>query len=122
MKSQKESILHGEGVSSTKDLNDEQLDNLIDRLVNIEESKNAKTEAATRRSRSKVLRQLEKMGISTMNGWERVNAYLCQPRIAGKMLYEMSLDELEGTFKKLCAIMRKEETTKELHNWLAKNN
>jgi len=122
MKSQKESILHGYGVDSTKSLTDKQLDSVIDRLVEIENKKTSETEQIVRRERSKILRQLDRMGISTMDGWERVNAYLCKPRIAGKMLYEMSLEELQACHKKLCAIARKETTKKELNNRLAKNN
>lgn len=99
----RDAILQPYGVHSTADLNLQQLDELIDRFNNKRE-----VTAATRRLRSDVMVTLDKLGIYADNGdWKRVNAFLMQPRIAGKLLYQMTDDELLALNKKLRAILAK---------------
>lgn len=59
-----------------------------------------------RRHRSGVLKCLTRLGVDTSD-WDKVNAYLCQKKICGKKLYELSLDELAALRAKLEAIIRK---------------
>ncbi|MBR8759257.1 hypothetical protein [Porphyromonas levii] len=67
----------------------------------------AKSDATILKSaRSKALRQLQMYGVDTTK-WERVNAFVSQPRIAGKLFYELSVAELEALTKKLRAMNRK---------------
>lgn len=99
----RDAILQEYGVSSTADLNLQQLDELIDRFSN-------KTEVTTRTRtlRSDVMVTLDKLGVYVDNGdWQRVNAFLMQPRIAGKLLYQMSDDELLALNRKLRAMLAK---------------
>lgn len=99
----RESILEPYGVTSTADLTIEQLDELIEKYA----IKKEVTER-TRTLRSNVLITLDKLGIYADNGdWQRVNAFLMLPRIAGKMIYQMSDDELITLNKKLRAILDK---------------
>ena len=60
-----------------------------------------------RKARSSVLLRVGRLGINTVNNWDDVNAFLLSPKIAGKLLYEMNLDELNDLIRKLEAIIRK---------------
>ena len=64
-------------------------------------------QAELRRKRSAVLHQLQIMGIDTTD-WGRVNAYLRNPRIAGKDFRKLTVEELETVNIKLRIIQRKE--------------
>jgi len=59
-----------------------------------------------RKARSIVLHQLQKMGVDTTD-WTRVNALCKDPRIAGKVFYELDQNDLEVLSVKLRAIERK---------------
>jgi hypothetical protein len=99
----RESILEPYGVTSTADLSLQQLDELIDRF-----NTKAEVTARTRTLRSDVMVTLDKLGVYTENGdWQRVNAFLMQPRIAGKLLYQMCDDELLALNRKLRAMLAK---------------
>ena len=103
----REAILEGYGVSSTADLNLQQLDELITQYSN-----QAPASEHVRRQRSIILDLLIKLGIYNDNGdWRAVNAYLMQPRIAGKLLYQMSSDELNALQYKLRSILAKHEAS-----------
>lgn len=99
----RESILEPYGVTSTADLSLQQLDELIDRF-----NTKAEVTARTRTLRSDVMVTLDKLGVYVDNGdWQRVNAFLMQPRIAGKLLYQMCDDELLALNRKLRAMLAK---------------
>ena len=91
------------GVESSKDLTVEQLNEQITALNATEASESVRSE------RSSVLYLLGKLEIngSKEEGWDMVNNYLKQPRIAGKTLYEMNTQELRDCVKKLRAIIYK---------------
>lgn len=57
--------------------------------------------------RSSILHRLQKHGVDTTN-WGKVNAFLAQPRIAGKMLFEMNADEMRKLIGKLEIILIKD--------------
>ena len=63
-------------------------------------------EEQVKKARSSVLLRIGRLGINTIDNWDEVNAFLLSPKIAGKLLYEMSLDELKSLVKKLEAIIR----------------
>lgn len=101
----RESILSQYGVESTADLSLQQLDELIDQYSN-----QAPASEHIRRQRSIILDLLTRLGIYKDKGdWEAVNAYLMQSRIAGKLLYQMSSDELNVLQRKLRSILTKRE-------------
>lgn len=61
----------------------------------------------TKRLRSAILKRLQKHGVDTTD-WTRVNTFLVQPRIAGKLLFEMNADEMRRLVAKLEQILRKD--------------
>jgi len=103
----REAILEPYGVTSTADLTLTQLDELIDRFNN-----QPVATPRTRALRSDILVTLDKLGIYSDNGdWKRVNAFLMQSRIAGKMLFQMNDDELTVLSKKLHSMLSKKAVT-----------
>jgi len=102
----REAILEPYGVTSTADLTNDQLDDLIT-IYTADAHKPVSDE--TRKLRSQVLTLLQKLGIyATNDDWHSVNRYLMNPRIAGKLLYQMNDNELQALTRKLRAIIAKE--------------
>jgi hypothetical protein len=104
----RESILEPYGVTSTADLSDEQLKELIARFT---PSTRKQNDAAyeVRQLRSNVLTLLQRLGVYDNSGnWTRVNEYMMDKRIAGKLLYECSYDELVKLEHKLRSILSKQ--------------
>jgi hypothetical protein len=66
----------------------------------------AKT-AELKKLRSAILYRLQKHGIDTTD-WNRVNAFMRQPRIAGKTLGEMSAEEMRALIPKMQSILAKD--------------
>ena len=64
-------------------------------------------EQQLKKARSAVLYRVGKLGINTIDNWDEINAFLLSPKIAGKVLYEMSLDEMKELTRKLEAIIKK---------------
>ncbi len=119
----KKDMLAPYGVESTKELTERELDELISNLQRHEDERKQETDAQLRKLRSQVLNILQRMGIyKTNEDWRHVNNYLKQPRIAGKLLYEMSIDELRSLIKKLRSIERKEAEKAEREKQLAQSN
>lgn len=112
LETQKEALLSGYGAESVKDLTAKELKELTDRLNAIAAERKPKevseSEKATRKKRSTCLDLLTRLGVySGSDSWARVNAYLMLPRIAGKLLYEMSDDELDALARKLRSVYAK---------------
>jgi len=124
---QKENILAGYGVEHTTDLTVGQLDEVIARFTSPDPSKGGELsharDAALRKLRSQCLTVLQQMGVySTNDDWSRVNEYLMQPKIAGKLLFKMNTDELKTLHRKLCSIRDKEAVKWEEINRIAQWN
>lgn len=119
---QKENILSGYGVESSKDLLYTQMEQIITGLKDLR-AKKYEPAPATRRLRSKVLDLLTKLDVYKDNrDWKRVNEYLMQPRIAGKLMYDMNDDELKALIRKLTAIHSKREQKIEAEKiWATQN-
>jgi hypothetical protein len=123
MLSHKESLLAGYGVESTLELEESEIDELIDYLKRHERSQKKEHDSQLRQLRSIVLTILQRMGIySNNNDWHRVNKYLLQSRIAGKLLYQLNTDELRSLIKKLRGIERKESEKAAMEEYQAINN
>lgn len=106
--SYKADMLSGYGVESTSYLEEWELDELIQRLRDEELARRHKHDAELRSLRSIALTVLQRMGIyKDSRSWRQVNEYLLNPRIAGKLLYELKPDELRALIKKLRGIERK---------------
>lgn len=119
----KADILSGYGVESTKELTDDQLDELIDRLNEMQPTRRTEDCPKVRRGRSVALTLLTRLGVYQDNrDWANVNRYLLQPRLGGKLLYERDLEELKTLNKQLRKILRDQERQLEEENYLAANN
>jgi len=115
-------LLDGYSVESTKDLSDEELDNLIMRLQGMLHNR-FDADLETKRWRSNVLTLCNKYGIyATNNDWERINKFLMNPKIAGKLLYEMNIGEMKALCTKLRKIIKKQEAKVGREKQLAKLN
>lgn len=98
-------ILSAYGVISTKDLTNAQLDELI---AKYSQEYNRPANDDIRRLRSEILTLLQKLGIyATNNDWTAVNNYLLSDKIAGKLLMQLSIDEMLKLRKKLHSITDK---------------
>lgn len=105
--SYRSAIIEPYGVTSTAELNNEQLDELI-RIYSAQHQRPATEEE--RKLRATVLTLLQKLGVyATNDDWDKVNQYLIQPRIAGKLLYQMHPDEMRSLIRKLHSIIAKKE-------------
>ncbi len=93
-------ILESYGVSSTLDLSENELDELIIKVRQIIDSKNKHTSIEIRQWRHKCLCMIKECGIDT-NNWNAVNEFMLDKRIAGKHLYELSSGELQSLHRKL---------------------
>jgi hypothetical protein len=124
LRHEKEAILSGYGVESSKDLTEAQLDELCERLKSMSDNRN-QAPVSIRRKRSTVITLLEMLGVykaSDPQRWTRVNRYLQQPRIAGKLLYELNEAELDALARKLRAIHKQQEQRIQDEMYLASNN
>lgn len=106
----KSDLLASYKVESTKDLTDKDIDELIVRLRQMLEHKTQENDKQLRTWRSNILTLLNKMGIYVTNGdWSKVNQFLLNKKISGKLLYEMSVDEMKQLYRKLLMIHGKQQ-------------
>jgi len=96
----KQDLLAPYGVDSTKQLTESELDELISYLQTLKQDESLIRNKELRTWRHKVLRQIHACGINTQD-WNEVNRFMVQPRIAGKHMYECSLEELKVIHRKL---------------------
>ncbi len=116
-------MLSAYGVESTSELEEFELDQIITRLREQEQKQHHQNDAELRGLRSVALTILQRMGIYRNNGdWDAVNRFMLNPRVAGKMLYELKPDELRELNKKLRGIERKKAIEKEKVEHLMQNN
>lgn len=119
----KEDILAGYGVASSKELTTAQADEIIDKMNEIAEQKKSPATNEIRKQRSVVLTLLNDLGLYvTNNDWKQVNCFLLQPRIAGKLLFQMNKEELVQLQRKLRLLIKKREETIQQEQYLATNN
>jgi hypothetical protein len=99
----KEDLLEPYGVARLRDLSDRA-------LLQVHELLRFRVQESLRHHRSAVLAKLTAMGLSQQAGepaagyFARVDAYVSQPRIAGKRFRELSIGELQALRRKLCAV------------------
>lgn len=103
--SYREAILESYGVSSTTDLTDQQLEELI-RKYSGESYPPASDKV--RKLRSEILSLVNKLGVYSDPGdWNKVNLFFMSPKISGKLLYQMDEQELITMRRKLHSILSK---------------
>ena len=110
----KDDIKAAYGVDSIKDLTERQLDEVI---ANLQRGMyGGDTNKLIRSWRSYVLTQLNRCGVYVTNDdWSRVNNYLLDSRICGKLLKDCNLQELKDLHKKLLAIANKKQNQDKLN-------
>jgi len=79
------------------------------------------SDAEIKKLRSAVLHRLQKHGIDTTD-WGRVNIFLQQPRIAGKMLFEMTATEMKSLISKLESILSKDAVIRDQEIRMSEQN
>lgn len=114
-------ILGSYNVTSSKDLTDDQLDQLINQLnkqAQASQIKPAKeVDPEVRKWRAVNLDLLSRLGVyKDSSSWANVNRYLLNPRIAGKELYMLKIPELKALSEKLRLIIKKREKAIEDEN------
>lgn len=108
IREQKGIILESYGVESTKELNYGQLEEINDLLQGQLNIQNAEAEKTIRKKRSIILDLCNQYGTFRNSlDWERLNKFLMDKRIAGKLLYQMTEKELDDLAKKLRVMVRK---------------
>ena len=116
----REDILEPFGVTSTKDLTEPQLDRLI---ATFSHDRKSDAPLEVRNARSVILKLLMDMGIYDNSGdWKRVNAFMMDKRISGKLLYQMSMEEMKALTAKLRAIIEKDKKQKRELNRIITSN
>ncbi|RME95478.1 MAG: hypothetical protein D6772_13075 [Bacteroidetes bacterium] len=119
----KADMLASYGVESSKNLTVTQAEELIQRLNDMKPLDRTEAPKPVRRLRSTVLTLINSLGIyATNNDWTRVNQFLLNPRIAGKLLYQMNEEELKALARKLRGMIRKRKEKVEQEAFLATNN
>lgn len=122
MREHKDALLEGYGVESLTDMTDKQLTDLVERLGDMVSSKAAKVSDKTRKLRSNVLiAASEYFGRAIIDAasWAAFNTLMMDKRIAGKMLVEMTDEELKTVNNKIRNAAKKKETTKAVENRFA---
>lgn len=100
----KDHILAGQGVESTKELTESQLDDLISWANSLINDKHEQVSKEVRSWRSKCLRIMKDCGVNTQD-WSAVNRFMLDSRVCGKHLYELkTVAELKKLHRKLHSI------------------
>lgn len=119
----KEDILMPYNAKGLRDLDEAQLQHLIAALEAMPASRVPDTPKPLRKQRSSILLLLKELGIEgSGRNWNAVNHFLEKPQIAGKLLYEMTEEELSACAKKLRAIIKKRQTAIAEETRLAQSN
>lgn len=71
-------------------------------------------ELSLKRARSAALLRIGRLGIPTIDNWDGINAFVANPKIAGKKFYDLGVDELNSLVRKLESIIRRGEKRKEV--------
>lgn len=85
----------------------EEFNRLCDTLQYGSEQEQTARNLALKRARSAALLRIGRLGISTIDNWDGINAFVESPKIAGKKFYDLSVEELQALVSKLESIIRK---------------
>lgn len=91
---------------SLKDMTGAEYDRMIEYMDGIVDQ-NQPDEKKIKKLRSGILNRLQRHGVNTAN-WTDVNSFMLDPRIAGKALYQMSIDEMQRLIPRLEQILIKD--------------
>lgn len=96
--------------NSLRDMTAGEYDSLIHHMVGIVEQ-NKPDEQKIKKLRSGILTRLQRHGVNTTD-WAAVNRFMLDSRIAGKALYQMSIDEMQRLIPRLEQILIKDRARK----------
>jgi len=123
IESAKPHILAGYGVDHTSELTDKDLDHLVKRLEQTRANRMNYEDQDMKHWRSILMNLLNRYGVyATADDWSHVNRFLLDKRVSGKLLFEMSLKELQQTCVRVRAILRVKEQQKAKYERLVKLN
>lgn len=80
---------------------------MCDSLQYGSENEQRARELQLKRARSSALLRIGRLGISTIDNWDAINAFVSSPKIAGKKFYDLTVAELQALVSKLESIIRK---------------
>lgn len=106
----KDDLLSGYNVSSTSELTDIQIDELTQRLQSIADEKKSDAPKRIRSLRSACLTAAENylgFRIVGQEAWLVFNKFMLEPRVCGKMLWELNETELKTLNNKLQSMGKK---------------
>ena len=98
----------GGRTTSLSELTPSELGKLREQLRAQTGRKPGREDKSRKRKRSAVLKLLTEYGVDTKD-WDAINAFVAQPRLAGKPFALLDNDELEALRRKLWAMLRKRE-------------
>lgn len=96
--------------NSLRDMTAGEYDILVHHMAGIVEQ-NKPDEQKIKKLRSGILTRLQRHGVNTAD-WAAVNRFMLDPRIAGKALYQMSIDEMQWLIPRLEQILIKDRARK----------
>lgn len=97
-----------ERTTSLREMTDREFDEMCDALQHgAGQGFDQSGMRALKQARSAVLVRLQRLGISTTDNWEGIDAFCLSKRIAGKKFAALSVDELKALTAKLEMIQRR---------------
>ena len=118
----KQDVLTPYGVERLRDMTEQQLLHLKERLSIICANRE-RADEGTRKLRSMVLSLVQDYGYRAREGdWSEVNQFLLRPQVGGKLLYEMDDDELMKCAKRIRVLLRKRQEQAHREEQLKKLN
>lgn len=91
---------------SLRDMTGAEYDRMIEYMDGVVDQ-NQPDERVIKKLRSGILSRLQRHGVNTAD-WAAVNRFMLNPRIAGKALYQMSIDEMQRLIPRLEQILIKD--------------
>lgn len=93
--------------TSLREMSREEYDEMCDALEGSMTHGYKVAKERLRSLRSSVLLRISRLGISTVDNWDGIDAFCCSPRIAGKRFAALTADELTALVPKLESMIRK---------------
>jgi len=109
------------GVDSTTELSEKQLDELIAKAQDLVNKSKEEQDFKMRKWRHRCLRMMAACGVDTQD-WNAVNAFMMDPRICGRHLYELNVPELMTLHRKLHNVRDRKAAKKHDIKWIAIQN
>lgn len=93
--------------TSLREMSSEEYDEMCDALEGSMAHSNKVAKEHLRSLRSSVLLRISRLGISTVDNWDGIDAFCSSPRIAGKRFAALTAEELSALIPKLESMLRK---------------